>query len=184
VVNAVGTLQTGYPRIQASSQDKRQGVHPRTATCPASLDQASLLKRAPMLPCVSWLQTSPLRLGGVRCCHASHGSRPHSALEVGSGAAACSMAPDLTSLPKGAPVLPHVHVTLWVIGIKKGLAALGVQRGLQVTKLCPYVTEAPARRAGRRCHHNMQDVRAGGYSTTLQCGTTWLTALRRGWQGS
>jgi hypothetical protein len=27
----VGTLKTGYPRIQALSQDKEQGVHPRAA---------------------------------------------------------------------------------------------------------------------------------------------------------
>jgi hypothetical protein len=30
--HAVGTLKTGYPRIQALSQDKEQDVHPRTAT--------------------------------------------------------------------------------------------------------------------------------------------------------
>jgi hypothetical protein len=30
--SSVGTLKTGYPRIQALSQDKEQGVHPCTAT--------------------------------------------------------------------------------------------------------------------------------------------------------
>jgi hypothetical protein len=29
---SVGTLETGYPRIQVLSQDKEQGVHPRTIT--------------------------------------------------------------------------------------------------------------------------------------------------------
>jgi hypothetical protein len=29
---SVGTLKIGYPCIQALSQDKEQGVHPRTAT--------------------------------------------------------------------------------------------------------------------------------------------------------
>jgi hypothetical protein len=31
-VDSVGTLNTGYPHIQALIQDKEQGVHPRTAT--------------------------------------------------------------------------------------------------------------------------------------------------------
>jgi hypothetical protein len=29
---SVGTLKIGYPRIQALSQDKKQGVHPRAIT--------------------------------------------------------------------------------------------------------------------------------------------------------
>jgi hypothetical protein len=29
---SIGILKTGYPRIQALSQDKEQGVHPRAAT--------------------------------------------------------------------------------------------------------------------------------------------------------
>jgi hypothetical protein len=39
----VGTLQTGYPFIRASSQDKLQGVHPHTVTCPTVPDLASRL---------------------------------------------------------------------------------------------------------------------------------------------
>jgi hypothetical protein len=31
-VGDVGTLKTGYPRIQALSQDKEQDVHPRAVT--------------------------------------------------------------------------------------------------------------------------------------------------------
>jgi hypothetical protein len=30
--STVGTLKIEYPRIQALSQDKQQGVHPRAAT--------------------------------------------------------------------------------------------------------------------------------------------------------
>jgi hypothetical protein len=37
----IDTLQTGYPYIQASSQDKLQSVHPHTATCPTAPDLAS-----------------------------------------------------------------------------------------------------------------------------------------------
>jgi hypothetical protein len=38
----VGTLQTGYPRIQASSQDKEQCVHPRAATYHVASDLSFL----------------------------------------------------------------------------------------------------------------------------------------------
>jgi hypothetical protein len=31
-VNLVGSLKTGYPRIQVLGQDKQQSVHPRAAT--------------------------------------------------------------------------------------------------------------------------------------------------------
>jgi hypothetical protein len=55
----VGTLQTGYPYIQASSQDKLWSMHPHTATCPTAPDLTSQLRWAPMLPRVIWLQTSP-----------------------------------------------------------------------------------------------------------------------------
>jgi hypothetical protein len=55
----IGTLQIGYPYIQASSQDKLQGVHPHTTTCPIAPDLASRLRWALMLPHVLWLQTSP-----------------------------------------------------------------------------------------------------------------------------
>jgi hypothetical protein len=158
-------------------------VHPRTTMCPATPDQASLLRRAPVLPRIPWLWTSPLRLVGVWCCHMSRGSRPQSTSEVGSSAATCPMALDPASPPKGAPVLPRIYGTPWAIGINKGLVALGVQRGLLVTKAYPRVTEVPTRHAGRRHHHNQQDVWAGCYSTTLQCGATRLTTLRRDWQG-
>jgi hypothetical protein len=39
---AVGTLQTRYPRIQASSQDKEQSMHPRAATYPVAPDLSFL----------------------------------------------------------------------------------------------------------------------------------------------
>jgi hypothetical protein len=51
----IGTLQTGYPYIQVSSQDKLQGVHPYTATCPMAPNLASQLRWAPALPRVLWL---------------------------------------------------------------------------------------------------------------------------------
>jgi hypothetical protein len=56
----VGTLQTGYLYIQASSQDKLQGVHPHTVTCPMALNLTSRLRSAPVLPRVLWLWSSPL----------------------------------------------------------------------------------------------------------------------------
>jgi hypothetical protein len=77
------------------------------------------------------------------------------------------MAPDSASLLKGVPVRPHVHGTLWAVGIKKDLATLGVQLGSQVTKEHPCVMEALMRCAGRQRHHNLQDMRACGNNTTL-----------------
>jgi hypothetical protein len=67
--------------------------------------------------------TSPLRRDSVL----PRSSGPHSTSEMGSGATAYLMAPDPASLFKWAPVLSRVYDTLWVVGIKKGLAALDVQ---------------------------------------------------------
>jgi hypothetical protein len=46
----IGTLQTGYHSVHASSQDKEHDVHPRAVTCPAALDPVSLPRWAPTLP--------------------------------------------------------------------------------------------------------------------------------------
>jgi hypothetical protein len=53
----VSTLQTEYPRMQASSQEKEWGVQPCATTCPTAPEPASLVRRAPTPPRVSWLQT-------------------------------------------------------------------------------------------------------------------------------
>jgi hypothetical protein len=44
------------------------------------------------------------------CCHMSYSSGPYLPTEMGSSTATCPIAPDLTSLPRRAPVLPCV---LW-----------------------------------------------------------------------
>jgi hypothetical protein len=85
-IKSVSTLQTGYHCVQASSQDKEQGVHLCAATCPTAPDLASLLRRAPTLPCVPWLWAPPPWRGGLRLCLMFHGSRLHLLIEVGSGA--------------------------------------------------------------------------------------------------
>jgi hypothetical protein len=46
VVGYVGTLKTGYPRIQALSQGKKQDVYPRATTQAVAPGLASLLRRA------------------------------------------------------------------------------------------------------------------------------------------
>jgi hypothetical protein len=93
------------------------------------------------------------------------------------------MAPDPTSLPKGASVLPRVHNSLWTMGIKKDLAALAMQQGSRVNKARPHVTKVPERRADRLRYYDLQDVRTGSYITALQCSAARLTALTHGWQG-
>jgi hypothetical protein len=55
----VGTLQTGYPYIQALSQGKERDVYPRVATCTAASDPAFLPRWAPAPSRVKWLQTPP-----------------------------------------------------------------------------------------------------------------------------
>jgi hypothetical protein len=56
---SIGTLKTGYPRIQALSQGKEQGVHPRAATQAIASDHTSLQRWAPALPRVPWLRALP-----------------------------------------------------------------------------------------------------------------------------
>jgi hypothetical protein len=84
--------------------------------------------------------------GGIQRCHLSRGSGPHLLVEVGSGAATCPSAPDpaspqgrapalsrasrLQTLPSrgessGAAMCPTALSTLYTMGIKKSLAALG-----------------------------------------------------------
>jgi hypothetical protein len=150
---------------------------------PEAPDHATLLRWAPVLPHVTGLWTSPPHTGGLQRCHASRGSESHPASAVGSITATCPMASDPTSMPKGAPVLPLIHGSLWTMGIKKGLLVLGVQRGTHVTEAHPRITEVPAKCMSGRRYHDLQDVRTCGYSTTLQCSTAWLTSLRHGLQG-
>jgi hypothetical protein len=67
------------------------------ATCLLAPDSGSLLRRAPVLPCVTWLWTPPLCLGGHWCYNVSHDS----------SATTCHMALDPASLLGRSPVLPR-----------------------------------------------------------------------------
>jgi hypothetical protein len=78
------------------------------ATCPATIDPASLLGRAPTLPCVTRLWILPPCSGGLRCCHVSRDSGSCLPTQEGSGTATCPAAPDLASLLERALALPHV----------------------------------------------------------------------------
>jgi hypothetical protein len=77
-------------------------------TCPVASEPASLLRRAPILPCVTWLQTPPPSSRGLRCCHVPRGSGPRLTAQEGSGTATCPAAMDPASLLGRALVLPHV----------------------------------------------------------------------------
>jgi hypothetical protein len=127
LVGTVSTLKTGYPRIQALSQDKEHGVHPRAATYIVALDHTSLQRWSPVPPCVSQSWTSRPCWGELRRCHMSLSSRLHFPVEVGFGASTCLMPPGSAS-PRGELRCCHVfHIPsgLWTTGIKKGLAVLG-----------------------------------------------------------
>jgi hypothetical protein len=64
------------------------------------------------------------------------------------------------------------HGSPWAVGRrdKRRLSCNDMQRGSCVSKTRPRVTEAPARRVGRRCYHDMQTVRqALQHQATVHC---------------
>jgi hypothetical protein len=103
-------------------------VPPHTATCPVAPDLAFLSRRAPVLSCVLCLRTSPSYQGELQrchmscgstprlpteenpawCCHVTCGFGPRLPIKESSDVVTCPVAPDLASLPKRAPALPHV----------------------------------------------------------------------------
>jgi hypothetical protein len=106
-------------------------------TCPMAPDLTSQSRWALALPHVLRLRTSPPDWGEFWCCHVSYGSGPLLPAEVGSDAAMCHMALDLTSRLRRARTLPcvlwhrtsppnwdgirHGHVShgyLWAAGLK------------------------------------------------------------------
>jgi hypothetical protein len=181
----VGTLQIGYPHIQASSQARRRA-------CIRAMS------------CATRLRTLPPCSGGLRCCYVSHGSRPRLPARESSGATTCLIAPDPASLwrAEGDPMLPHVtrlrtlppylgglrcyhvpHGSETYLPAREGgvrcchishdpqravclknkerLSCNGMQQGSHVSKTHPRVTEVPARHAGRRHYHDLQTMWAG-----------------------
>jgi hypothetical protein len=83
-------------------------MHPRAATCPATLDPASLPRWAPVLSCVLRLRTLPPCRDGLRRCHMCYGSEPCLPAKMGSGAAICPTTPNPTSLLRWALTLSRV----------------------------------------------------------------------------
>jgi hypothetical protein len=71
------------------------------------LDLTSLQRWALVLSCVTQPRTSPPCRGGLRRCHMSCGLGPRLLVQVGSDAATCPVAWDLTSLPRWALALPR-----------------------------------------------------------------------------
>jgi hypothetical protein len=129
------------------------------ATCHTAPDPASLLGKAPVLPCATQLRNPFLCSGGLRCCHVAHNSGPCLPTQEGSGAAACPMTLDLASLLRGEG-LRCCHMScdpqrVTSLKNKESLSCNGIQQGSHVSKTRLCVTEVPTRRAGRR------------YSTTL-----------------
>jgi hypothetical protein len=170
---SVGTLQTGYPYVQASSQDKERGVLPHAATCPTAPDPTSQPRWAPGLPCVQRLRDPPLSRGGLRRRHVYCGSGPTGrALErrVSCGSGSC--------LPAGglrAATRPAVPCGLRATSIKKRLAGLPVRQGPPVPNARTHVSEA----CDVKAIMSLQDVQAGSTINTCKtCGQT-TTVQRR-----
>jgi hypothetical protein len=156
---SVGTLKTGYPRIQALSQDKEHVVHPHAVTQAVALDHTSLQRWAPALLRVPQLRASPPCRGGLRRCHVSQGSRLYLPERR---APALPRVSQLRTSPPCRGGLRRCHVVkasppraessdaatyptalsgLWTTGIKKGLAAPGTQLGSLVSKARSHVTK-------------------------------------------
>jgi hypothetical protein len=76
VVVPIGTLQTGYPRVQALSQDKVWGDQPCATMCPTAPDPASQLRWVPVLPRVQRLWNPPPWWKGLRRRHVYRGFGP------------------------------------------------------------------------------------------------------------
>jgi hypothetical protein len=97
--------------FQKSYATKRMAWGPLSVPCrlgtPAYKPQVETRYRACIhtLPHVPQLRTPPPCKGGLRCCHASHNSRPRLPAQEGSSAATLPMALDPTSLLGGTPVL-------------------------------------------------------------------------------
>jgi hypothetical protein len=106
--NVVGTLQTGYPHIQALSQDKRQGVRLHTAMWPAVSDPTTQHRRAAVLSRVLPLQTPPPSTKGLWSCCVFRSFGPRLLAQEGSGAAMHPAAPDPASPCGRASVRPLV----------------------------------------------------------------------------
>jgi hypothetical protein len=137
-------------------------MRPHATTHPTVSDHATLLRRALTLPRVPWLWTSLRLKGRLRCYRVSQGSGPRLFAREDFGANTRLMA---------------LH-GLWAIIIDKSLATTGMQRGTCVTEVRRCATEAPARRIGRECYQDMQDVRTCGYSVAA----ARLTTHQLGWQ--
>jgi hypothetical protein len=84
------------------------GVGSGAATCPVTLNLASLLGWAPVPPCVLWPRTLPPYWGWLWPHPMSYGPGPYLPARVGSGTTTCPVASDLASLLGWAPVPPCV----------------------------------------------------------------------------
>jgi hypothetical protein len=78
-----------------------------TATSPVAPDLASLFRRALVLSCVTWLQTSSPCSEGLWCYHVPRSSRPCLPAREDSGAVMCPVDPDPASLLERALTLPR-----------------------------------------------------------------------------
>jgi hypothetical protein len=99
------------------------------ATYPIALNPASLLGRALALPCAPRLWTMSPCLGGLRCCHVSHGFRPHLTAWEGLDAATSPVAPNTTSLLWRALALPRASQLWTPPPCSRGLRRCHVSRG-------------------------------------------------------
>jgi hypothetical protein len=106
IATLVGTLNTGYPRMQALSQDEGRDGRSCAPTCPVALAPASQLRAAPEPPCAPWHQLPPLGSGQLRCRHVSDGSSSRLLAQGSAGAAMCPMAPTPASQLRAAPGPP------------------------------------------------------------------------------
>jgi hypothetical protein len=144
-----GTLQTGYPRVQDSSQDKERNVQPRTATCLATSEHASQPRWDPRLPHVQWLRSPPPEREGSGATMCTIASDPLGELRC----ATCPEASDPASLRGGLrdPVMPVIPYGPHASNMKKSLAGLPVQQGSLVPNAHVHVSRHLTSRPSCAC---------------------------------
>jgi hypothetical protein len=154
-------------------------MRPYAATYLAVLGSATPFKRAPVVPHIPQIRTLPPCTGGLRYRHTSRGSEPHLPVQEGSGA------PKRPAAPNPASPLGMASVPSWDLPVSVRMNNELFGSNGEITRLVRYrgaltCTEAPTSLAGRRHHHDLQDMQTSRYSTVLQYYDTRQTARGHG----
>jgi hypothetical protein len=142
-------------------------MRPYAATYLTGLGSATPFRRAPVVPHIPRIRTLPPCTGGLWYHHPSHGSEPRLPVQEGSGAPKRLMAPDPAS-PLGMASVPSWDLQVSVRMNNELFGSNGETARLVRYRGALTCTEAPTSLAGRRHHHDLQDMQTSRYSIMLQ----------------